>query len=73
MPLTKNPEQVPMSIFLLLTTFDGGLVKKFTLLCKGFRRHIIFEFKKLMEPAIEAFQREYGEYFEYRSTRLWES
>ena len=64
---------MPINIFVLLTEFDGGNVKKFTQLCKGFRRHILFEFKQQMQPAIEAFQREYEEYFEYHSVRLWEN
>ena len=69
----KNPEEVPIRIFIMLTGYDGGLVKKFTQLCKGFRRHVLFEFKKQMEPAIAAFKRSYGEYFEYHSVRLWEN
>ena len=54
-PFTRKAELVPIEIFMKLTEFDGGLVKKFTQLCKGFRRHIIFEFKQQMQPAIEAF------------------
>ena len=45
-PFTRSPQDVPIGIFILLTAYDGGLVKKFTQLCKGFRRHILFEFKK---------------------------
>ena len=72
-PFTSNPEEVPINIFVKLTEYDGGNVKKFTQLCKGFRRHILFEFKQQMQPAIEAFQREYEDYFEYHSVRLWEN
>ena len=69
----RNPQDVPINIFILLTGYDGGLVKSFTQLCKGFRRHILFEFKRQMEPAIEDFKRVYGQYFEYHSMRLWEN
>jgi hypothetical protein len=72
-PFTKNPEAVPMKIFVLLTTYDGGLLKKFTQLCKGFRRHILFEFRQQMDSAVEAFKKQYGEYFEYHSVRLWDT
>ena len=56
-----------------LTSYDGSLVKKFSLLCKGFRRHLLFEFRKQMEPAIEGFIKQYGEYFEFVGLRLWEN
>lgn len=72
-PFTKNPEEIPINIFVVLTTYDGGLVKKFSQLCKGFRRHILFEFKRQMEPTIEAFKMVYSEYFEFKSVRLWEN
>lgn len=72
-PFFKSPEDVPMSIFIKLTSFDGGLVKKFSQLCKGFRRHLLFEFRQQMQPAIDAFKQEYGEYFEFKSVRLWEN
>ena len=29
-PFFKSPEDVPMKIFVKLTTYDGGLVKKFS-------------------------------------------
>ena len=58
---------------MLLTAYDGGLVKKFASLCKGFRRHILFEFRKQMDPAVEAFKKVYGEYFEFHSVRLWQN
>jgi hypothetical protein len=45
-PLTKKPEEVPINIFIMLISYDGGLLKKFTQLCKGFRRHLLFEFKR---------------------------
>jgi len=59
-PFTKSAENVPIEIFVLLTSYDGGLVKKFSQLCKGFRRHILFEFRRRMDPAIEAFKKVYG-------------
>ena len=64
---------MPIEIFVLLTSYDGSLVKKFTQLCKGFRRHILFEFRRQMDPAIEAFKKQYADYFEFDSIRLWEN
>ena len=29
-PFIKNPEEAPIEIFVLLTAYDGGLVKKFS-------------------------------------------
>ena len=72
-PFTRHPELIPMKVFVTLTHYDGGLVKKFTLLCKGLRRHILFEFKKQMDPVIQGFNKAYGEYFEYHSVKLWEN
>ena len=62
-----------MQIFVLMTSYDGGLVKKFSQLCKGFRRHILFEFRRQMDPAIESFKQVYGAYFEFKSVRMWEN
>ena len=72
-PFFKNPEQIPIKIFVVISEYDGSLVKKFTQLCKGFRRHILFEYKRMMSPAIEAFKRQYTDYFEFHSIRLWEN
>lgn len=71
-PFTKSPELVPIEIFFLLSTYDGSLVRKFCLLCKGLKRHVVFHFKKLIEPAIANFKKAYSRFFEFKSVRLWE-
>ena len=72
-PYFKDASIVPMKIFLQLIIFDGGLLKTFTMLCKGFRKHILFEFKNQFHPAVEKFKEVYKGYFEFDSVHLWES
>ena len=60
-----------MKFFMMLIHFDGSLLQKFAQLCKGFRKHLLFEFKKQMEPAITSFKNAYGEFLEFDSVRLW--
>ena len=72
-PFFKDASAVPMNIFIKLITFDGGLLKTFTMLCKGFRKHILFEFKNQFHPAVEKFKEKYADYFEFDSVHLWES
>ena len=62
-----------MNIFFTLVVFDGGLLKPFTMLCKGFRKHILFEFKNQFAPAVEKFKETYKDYFQFDSMHLWRS
>ena len=72
-PFIKDASVVPMNIFFTLVVFDGGLLKPFTMLCKGFRKHILFEFKNQFAPAVEKFKEAYKDYFEFDSMHLWRS
>ena len=51
-PFTMHPERVPMAIFVLLIHLDGSLLAKFAQLCKGMRKHLLFEFRQMMDPAV---------------------
>ena len=44
-PFILDVSKVPMNIFFQLVTFDGGLLKKFLMLSKGFQKRILIEFK----------------------------
>ena len=41
----KNPEEIPMKIFVMLIHFDGSFLAKFCQMCKGLRKHLLFEFR----------------------------
>lgn len=44
---------------------DNTLLPTLLQLCKGFRKHLLFEISQQFKPAIEKFKKAYNNVFEY--------
>jgi len=54
-----------MKVFLTMIHMDNSLLPVLLQLCKGFRRHLLFELNQRFRPAIERFKKAYSQCFEY--------
>jgi hypothetical protein len=54
-----------MKVFLKIINMDNALLPTLLQLCKGFRKHLLFEVGQQLKPAIEKFKKAYSNVFEY--------
>lgn len=60
-----------MKVFLEIIHADSTIMPIFLKLCKGLRKHLLWELNHQFKPTIERFRKTYAGVFEYRSHYLW--
>jgi hypothetical protein len=70
-PLTESPEQIPISVFLLICEIDSTLFTRLMQLCKGLKQHMEYGINERFKPVCEGIKTRYANQLKLERSYLW--